>query len=276
MTGAGTQADPYIVATLSDFFAMDDLESYYKLGADIDFADYEFTNTVTLKFLELDGDNHEIRNIYCPSDTPLGVRGCDRVINTKFVNCSAYNLFYSPNYPLEFTSCVFNVALRKKMIYGSYSSTYDSCTFNVSMPNCTNANGINIITGSMTNCNIFIDVVLQGNPITSYRYLLLCSTNDVSANCTIQGKIKDETESTGTLYLFSSPIKGTACNLTVEGVVNFGLSYENSTKTSTINTDLIDEGTEIILKTNHYAVTDEQAKSAGYLNSIGFTCYEGD
>ena len=68
MTGTGTQTDPYIVMNYEDFCNMNGgSDKYYKLGADIDFAQTDRTSTsgaIGLSFKQLDGDGHTVSNFF--------------------------------------------------------------------------------------------------------------------------------------------------------------------------------------------------------------------
>lgn len=70
MKGDGTQASPYEVTTVAEFYeAVADHKSespYVKLMNDIDFNDYNYWNlkSTEINFTEFDGQNHVIKNIF--------------------------------------------------------------------------------------------------------------------------------------------------------------------------------------------------------------------
>lgn len=68
MTGTGIQTDPYIVMNYSDLCSMKGgSETYYKLGADIDFSQTERnpdSEAIEVSFKELDGNGHILKNYF--------------------------------------------------------------------------------------------------------------------------------------------------------------------------------------------------------------------
>lgn len=271
MTGAGTQADPYIVATLSDFFAMDDSTAYYKLGADIDFMGYEFTGTVTLMFLELDGDGHSVTNIYYPTGTAFMTgSNTNTFSNINFNNINVNVLFSKTSDASTFNNCTFAVIVGDKLYNGGATHTYHNCSISIKT-----INGDRLLDdANISNCNLYIDAVYTN--ISQYSARNVVKDYGTATNVTIRGKIVGNPNDDIQYNLLGPGTgNGVACNVELVDISQFFLASKASTTTCTINSTLAGD-TTITLMRNQHAITDEQAKSAGYLNSIGFTCYEGD
>ena len=69
MTGSGTAENPYIIMNADDLYSMSTTgsnETYFSLGADIDFNETDYAENFTpinLNCKKFDGNGHVIRNV---------------------------------------------------------------------------------------------------------------------------------------------------------------------------------------------------------------------
>lgn len=179
MTGTGTQADPYIPTTLSEFItAVGTSRAYVALTQDINAADDpEYTGELTSPLLFdcglLLGNGHSISGVT--------VRAESLMISTHFAN--ANNVFFK-NFAHKRTSA--NYTLTSS---GSNEMTMNGCKASIIIDDSTGGSLANY--GFMSQCN-FTDCALDVKYINPVNPIILNSTNllrstIVVRNCNICG-----------------------------------------------------------------------------------------
>lgn len=260
ITGTGTQADPYIVDTWSDFVtAVGTSGAYVEVvpGAVWDANDIapEGMPTVSVLATHIDGKGLEIKNaridqnfLDCLSTTASSIT-VENISVTNFLASSSV-IYKRGNYSLYFK----NLVLSGKQISGNtiYHYAGNSIYFNSNADNgCgffidyNNENDTYLI--NYANNVSFRDCIFNLNG----KVILGTSPNPFRAeNCYIFGEIKE--------CYFNSNSSKNILNAYADAIAGGG------TNVAVINADKCDN------ITTGTSVTDEQMKDAAYLNSIGF------
>lgn len=194
MNGTGTQADPYQVTTVAEFYeAVADHNSecpYVKLMNDIDFNDYNYWNlkSTEINFTEFDGQNHVIKNIFFKDinklfyvsttynisrtlkNTIFEVIKFDSIISSCFIN---FNSFGVENFIVncEFRAKMFSYkASASPLIMAGNNWRILNCVFNIDYYDAGYANTsiIQVSSGSagnpyMDNCEVNINLYIYIN-----------------------------------------------------------------------------------------------------------------
>lgn len=258
ITGTGTQADPYIVDTWSDFVtAVGTSGAYVEVvqGAVWDTNDIapEGMPTVNVNATHVDGKGLEIKNARidqiffdCLSTTTAGVT-VENISITNFLASSSV-IYKRGDYPLYFKNLILSgIQTSGKTIYR------------------TGGDRIYFRSNELNGCGFFIDYsggdMMNDSARIHYKdcifyldgngYLGINNAIDfVAENCYVYGKIKE-------CHFYSGSAKN-IINAYADLIANGG------TNVAIINADKCDN------VTTGTSVTDEQMKDAAYLNSIGF------
>ena len=295
-TGIGTQTDPYIVSSWADFkTAIAASGAYVVLDPDasskvIDLNGSD-TNPVTdrLDFncASLEGNGWRIRNLYFSSTADHLLNsdtGCNHEIkNLHFDNlvCNngAKSLLCMPKSTM--TACSFTGV--KYIATGCYPIAYGTSSYSCTVKSCTFAMqqlGSGILYGlatrcDFTDCNFFLDAAIaveSGRRMNAFSYCTL-------ADCLMRGSVAFSTTGSGaSVYITdgNKPMKNSFIGVDFTNTSDYTISlYPGSATAATcVVSDLIGSGISYYNGTNVYWVTEEQGKSAAYLNSIGFPVTE--
>ncbi len=290
MTGTGTQTDPYIVLNYDDFCNMTGGKGkYYRLGADIDFAQTDRkpdAGAIEVAMAGLDGDGHTVSNFF-----------------GRFIYPTERNVFLQNNNSNKIV--VKNTNFKGIYLSGGWTSlTYDySAVF--SFENCRIAFKVNdTSSGDMAKHPFFYDselkdseILLEGTsdfarPITENSMngclmkldLTFLNKNFTSTTTLFKGAISFS-GITGSIFTDNSGganyILSNANILNSYFALNFDKisSFSMSNKFSGVNFYDKEVMSNLVGKmpsaSNFYALTTEQCKSAEYLQSIDFPCSAG-
>lgn len=307
MNGTGTQADPYQVTTVAEFYeaiAKHNSECpYAKLMNDIDFNDYNYWDLkgVEIDFTEFDGQNHVIKNIYFkdidnlfyisnPEISRTLKNTIFEVIKFESINPSCFISFGSNNIESFVVNCEFRaktfkyMSSVKSLIYVGTYWRFLNCVFNIDYYDAGFTGRIfDISTNStsnypyMDNCEININLYIyrSGNNTNNINIFYTNGRSVFLRNNAIFINTYCSLSSDAKVNLFNSGCK----------VSNISLVLQNKGKQDlkTLNYGAVPQGiciydkdilgTTIIQNTtdsNLIALTTEQMKDSEYLNSIGF------
>lgn len=257
MTGTGTQEDPYVVDTWSDFVtAIGEEKAYVSLNVDIDMNEIapQGVGNITVSAELVDGKGHTISNIREDGNSMFNiVPGCT-MQNINFKNFIATSNFftYSNNSGRRyFYNCVFTGVVEggNFITQGGTSFQFDSnanagCGFNISFNN-----------GTLWNSNENYPIQFNDSNLNFKNF----NSNKLTylENCYISGNI------TKNLTILHS--KNSVFDCDVPENITITLSTANSN--ILINSDKC-KGT--VSGSGYTLVTTEQLKNAEYLESIGF------
>ena len=133
MTGDGTQSNPYTVASVSDFRALDDKNGYVVMTDDVDFNSSggreSFSSVACSGAVYFDGQGHIIRNFYQETS---GDGGLFKKFKGTFENCrisDAYILSTGSGYVGIITNsvsegCIFSNVTITGMVNGTSGNSY--------------------------------------------------------------------------------------------------------------------------------------------------------
>lgn len=274
MLGTGTVSDPYQVVTWDDLTTgINDSAAYYKLMNDFDANDYNggVWATITWDFKELDGAGYSIFNGFNtnPSITPMiSLPSVTHTLkNIGFIN------FYSTGYDTF-----------RYRATGNYR-TCENVKIEAENQRYIFSNGNNMVIMKSTishkrkspilypssdyldyqNCNVYLDFESETN--SSMPQFL--SYGRYAQNTTVRGKVKRAGTATFDWTFCNNPTN-ICVDVECEGFPTIGLGYDAGTGTSIINTDKLHGANISGLRSNHIAVTSEQMRDVGYLQSVGY------
>ena len=221
ISGVGTEANPYLVSSVSDVLAIhNDLDGYYKLTASIDMAGVEFEpigNELEGAFTgTIDGNGYSISNlnINLPDNKYVGFIGCleGTVKNLNISNVDAYGYRYVggiAGYVGE--DAVVDNCTSSGMVGGEYL---------IVDPNIGGIVGYNI--GTIFKCESHSDVSAMGGTNNSSQHIYtggIAGQNyyGIISNCTNTGEI------TGGGYDYIGGIVGHNYFSTVSDCINVGI-----------------------------------------------------
>ena len=313
MNGEGTKTSPYEVTTVAEFYeAVADNKAkcpYVKLMNDIDFNDYDYWNlkSTEIDFMEFDGQNHVIKNIFFKDidklffiststnvsrtlkNTIFEVIKFDSINSSCFidfmsfsvenfiVNCEfrAKMFSYKPSaYPLikvgnnwRILNCVFNIDYYD----GGYSnnSIIQVAPNNSYNPYMDNCEvNINLYIYKSTTNNTPIQIFNGGSNYIGYFRNIALFINTYCSSST----------STRPVYIFNN---GNASNISVvlqnKGELNLNRFYFLTNNShnylegiNIYDKDVLGTTKQSTSNSNLMALTTEQMKDPEYLNSIGF------
>lgn len=290
MTGSGTQTDPYIVMDYTDLCNMKGgNSSYYKLGADIDFAQTDRKSTdgaIIISFKELDGDGHTISNFFGRVDSSAGYNSLFKFSSTyspKIKNVNFIGIYLAGG-----------ITCMADMSGSSNSINCENCRLSIKINDTQTAKYAFFTRFNLTDCEILIegtsDLTKQITTNATKGCLIKLNLTFFNKNVTSVYTILGGTHSfcgiTGKICCPNSA--GANYKLTENTTSNsyFALSFDNITSFS-MNSNLTGVNfydKEVMANvmdslpsaSNFYALTTEQCKSAEYLQSIDFPCVSGD
>lgn len=290
MTGSGTKTDPYIVMDYMDLCSMTGGSStYYKLGADIDFAQADRNpadGAIIIGLKELDGDGHTISNFFGRIDSSAKY-------NALFKFSSAYsptikNVNFIGIYLAGGITCMIDMSATSNYIY------CENCRFSVKINDTQTAKYAFFNRFNLTDCEILIEgtaditkqITTSGTSGCLIKLNLTFFNKNITSVYTIFGGTLSFCGITGKICCPDSA--GANYKLTENTTSNsyFALNFDNITSfsmnSSLTGVNFYDKEVmanvmdSIPSASNLYALTTEQCKSAEYLQSIDFPCISGD
>ena len=311
MNGTGTQADPYQVTTVAEFYeAVADNKAkcpYVKLMNDIDFNDYDYWNLkkTEINFMEFDGQNHVIKNIFFKDIDLFYISTSTNVSRTlkntifeviKFDSITSSCFIDFMSFSVE--NFIVNCEFRAKMF--SYKASSHplirvgnnwrilNCVFNIDYYDGGYANtsiiqvaGNNSYNPYMDNCEVNINVYIHKNTTTSAGIQIFQGgTNYVGYFRNIALFINTYCSSSTSfrpIYIFQG---GKISNISVvlqnKGELDLSKFYFLSSNYNYLeginiyDKDVLGTTIQSTTNSNLMALTTEQMKDPEYLNSIGF------
>ena len=294
MTGTGTQTDPYIVMNYDDFCNMTGgSDKYYKLGADIDFAQTDRTSTsgaIGLNFKQLDGDGHTVSNFFRRVDVSDTINSLFKFSGSGAMTLQ--NIYFRGIY----------LAGGKTCFMSSISSSYT-----VTLKNCRIALKINDTSGSSNSLCIFdklnitdSELLVEGTsdymkPMTNkpvygclFRFNMTffntgyTNTKTIFDNnlsfCGITGNFicKDPSAARYILVTVNNTVSNSYFALNFDCIYSFSMT-SNFSGINFYDKEVMANAVSKMPVSDHFlALTTEQCKSAEYLQSIDFPCTSGD
>lgn len=306
MNGTGTQADPYQVTTVAEFYeAIAEHNSecpYVKLMNDIDFNDYNYWNlkSTQIDFTEFDGQNHVIKNIYFKDIDKLFYISNSKISRTlkntifeviKFesITPSCFIDFGSNDIESFVVNCEFRAKTFKYM--SSAKSLIDvgtywrflNCVFNIDYYDAGFTGRIFNMTAAGTSSNY---PYMDNCEININLYIYRSSNNIINIFNTARGALFRNNaifintycslSSDKNVYLFGNGCKvyNTSLVLQNKGKQDLkALNFINSNALQSIciyDKDVLGTTIQNTTDSNLIALTTEQMKDSEYLNSIGF------
>lgn len=257
MTGSGTQADPYIVDSWSDFVtAVGTSNAYVELAEDtvIDMDDVSPTgisSVVAIRCTQIDGKGGEIRNLYFTNNAYFQFYHEDGIMknltlsNMRRDGTGTAVFMFVYNY--TFINCIISGSFGGASVFNGARSTMQSCAFTIQAQNCYFA----VNSYSDHRCPNFINSLLKvsGTPVL--------------------------TGNPGQIFLENSLVLGTlptkyiykAIGTIIDCDVPDNTAVQVSNGKAYINSDKFGTG---VTTTRCTQLTTEQIQSSDYLFSIGF------
>lgn len=269
MTGAGTQADPYIVDNYPDFVeAAGTAGAYVEFVANtkIDMNDVSPSGVgqLTINCANIDGKNSEITNIYCTADIFLHYNHSGQscvVSHLKLTNIKMERtLIYVNAGSMTFKECVFSgisygTASSYTVVYTNTSSNSSAslsfttdelgCSLTIDAPN-----GAAFCNGYYNKCPSFYNCNLKIN----------CNILVYSSNCAVY--LENSFLSGNIKYANSIRAKYSVINTISDSVTDYSSSYIRNT--------IVNSDTATSVSQYFSSVTTAQMHNAEYLQSIGF------
>ncbi len=287
MTGTGTQDNPYIVLNYEDFCNMTGgTDKYYKLGADIDFAQTDRKSdagAIHVSMAELDGDGHSILNFFSKSYNPkeenffLHNDGSSRIVikNTNFkgIYLSGGTTCFTDKSLYFFSNCRFYIKINDTSSYENITPIFPKSGLEDSEVLVEGTSDITkpIILGNVSGCLVKLDLTFFNKYFANEIDLF----NGSISFSGIMGNIVT-VDKGGAVYTFRG---GTVLNSYFALHFDKISSFSISNSVSGINFYDKEVMANLVGKmpsaSNFYALTTEQCKSAEYLQSIDFPCSAG-
>lgn len=290
MTGTGTQTDPYIVMNYTDLCSMTGGSStYYRLGADIDFAQTDRKSTdgaILIGFKELDGDGHTISNFFGRADS-------SPKYNALFKFSSAYsptikNVNFIGIYLAGGITCMIDSSATSNSIY------FENCRLSIKINDTQTGKYSFFNRQYLTDCEILIegtaDITKQITTANTSGCLIKLNLTFFNKNitsvytilggtlsfCGITGKICCPNPSGAYYKLTDSTISNSYFALSFDNIASFSMNNSLTGVNFYDKEVMANVMDSIPTASNLYALTTEQCKSAEYLQSIDFPCVSGD
>lgn len=290
MTGTGTQTDPYIVMNYTDLCSMTGGSStYYRLGADIDFAQTDRKSTdgaILIGFKELDGDGHTISNFFGRADS-------SPKYNALFKFSSAYapkikNVNFIGIYLAGGITCMINSSATSNSIY------FENCRLSIKINDTQTGKYSFFNRQNLTDCEILIegtaDITKQITTANTSGCLIKLNLTFFNKNitsvytilggtlsfCGITGKICCPNPSGAYYKLTDNTISNSYFALSFDNIASFSMNNSLTGVNFYDKEVMANVMDSIPTASNLYALTTEQCKSAEYLQSIDFPCVSGD
>jgi len=292
MTGSGTQADPYILTTANDLYAISSVGStstYCRLGCDIDFNGTPYAENftpITLYCRELDGNGFCIRNIYVnkPSQAVKVFVLPTYNVNTRLKNLrlenieligSSISLIYTNYYnEISMHNCTFIINLRRtgttadQGLLASDNISFTSTLSTVAVRGWYNKQFAILRSGALNRSHFHLELeISEGDTSDGSQSSFL--TNCTVTDSYITGEISSASQLTGSTNMsFGCSFNN---SYTAMRYVRQNDVFWNGTMSTPCfydkelagNRDFTDGRT-------YYGLTTAQCKDADYLTSIGF------
>lgn len=311
MTGSGTTENPYIIMNVDDLYSMSTIgnnETYFQLGADIDFNDTDYAENfipINLNCRGFDGNGHIIRNVnYNNIDTTSSMfavsfdDGNIEIDNLKIENIrlTGTNVFLFANNGekcnISLTHCTF--ILNDMISLASTLPTTDNAfcimhdhNITISANYCTFAIKAEMYkfyavfqsdTLSCTQSSIEMDFVAV--PSSGTSLMPLCSSTSVSdsyffikirnnSSAVTNYEISSVTSIFSRSYFVIQELKSIS-RIYWYGSLESTCFYDKTVLSATSEKSVV-SGTSAY-SANLHGLTTEQCKDASYLRSIGFNC----
>lgn len=307
MTGTGIQSDPYIITSAEELYEISSLgdgDTYFRLGSDIDFNGTPYAEKfepIPVKFRELDGNGHCIRNIYINTLSSASVFNVIRNSNgaqTAIKNLTLENVSIMASYVNLFTSgsgsnvvnlygCTLlldlsqNVAISSNSSYGSLicnsyvTVNYELCTVSIK---ALMRNPFPLISrANFYRSHLCLDLdIISG--LSSYVQSVAVFDNSKLTDSYLTGSISYR-DSGDVNYFQIANYLCVAQNfyMAIELVGRSMFYCDMSTKTDCFfDSELMNGAVHNQYNSSNcnkfHALTTAQCKDADYLNSIGFIC----
>ena len=296
MTGTGTQTDPYIVMDYTDFCNMTGGDStYYKLGADIDFAKADrkpTDNGISINFAQLDGDGHTVSNFFRRIDISNYVNSIFRYGNGA-KSMVLQNIYFKgiylsggTTYFISGVSTSYNITLKNCRIALKINDTSGTSSGSPALFNRTKlidseiliegtSDYIKSITNSETyGCLFRFNMTFFNTGYTNTRTIF---DNNISF-CGITGNFicKDSSAARYILVTVSHTVSNSYFALNFDCIYSFSMT-SNFSGINFYDKEVMANAVSKMPVSDHFlALTTEQCKSAEYLQSIDFPCASGD
>ncbi|MDE6781434.1 MAG: hypothetical protein K2J40_08255 [Ruminococcus sp.] len=317
MNGTGTQENPYVIMNADDLYSMGTAgsnQTYFSLGADIDFNDTQYAEDfvpILLNCRKFTGNGHVIRNInYAVTDknaciftlfseeeenTPVDVEG----IKVENVRLAGKEVFIFGNnggkFSLSLERCVFVVNDMAPIVSSQATADYRHCILHD-----------NDITASVDYCTFSLNVYFQkitavfsGDTISHTQLRLEMHTNVYSGssdqyNSLFSGSSVSDSYGFINVSVYKTGSSGNVTLSSSDSIFNrsyFIIEIANQVSTvywyGTVGSTCF-YNQELLKKNNRYSslmcsdgssqfihgLTTSQCKDAAYLRSIGFNCME--
>jgi len=302
-TGTGTEADPYVVTTLTDILALEGDDIHIKIGADIDASQEEAFKEPRTSAIRLRGhiyadEMRTIANVIVETGYMIDISGGGsrypvHVENIFFKNWIHRKTGSAATIVLSYGSCN-NCCFSLEMLDSAYgykllakSGTYGSdpnvtnCAFYVKFTSgtvrrhtSTNYSMLENIVAK--NCTFQFEKLFVGSSAITFN----ASTAPLT-NCTFVGDMSVDVGETTSLQLF----KGTTTKVIFALAVTIAeestgesldISFISSDSSYPVtyvmvDSDILGENVTVTLSSStNYSLTTEQMKSEQYLTDIGF------
>ena len=294
MTGTGTQTDPYIVMNYEDFCNMNGgSDKYYKLGADIDFAQSDRTSTsgaIFVSFKQLDGDGHKVLNFFRRVDIADNSNSLFKFTGTgemtfqnnyfKGIYLSGGNACFmgsvSSSYAVTLKNCRIALKINDTSSVSSQICLLDKLKLTDSeiLVEGTSDFSKQITNATVYGCLIKLNLTFFNTGSTNTKTIF---SNDLSF-CGVTGKIicKDSNASRYVLVNANNTVSNSYFALEFDNLYSFSMTA-NLNGINFYDKEVMANAVSKMPVSDHFsALTTEQCKSAEYLQSIDFPCASGD
>ena len=314
MTGSGTAENPYIIMNADDLYSMSTAgsnETYFSLGADIDFNDTDYAENFTpinLNCKKFDGNGHVIRNVnYSLMEatasmfTVSGTEAEITIENLKIENIrlSGTSVFLfgnsGENCNILLTHCTFvlNDITTISTLTATETNKFclmhdknikiiaDYCTFAVKVSYAKLYAFLSW--DSISHTQVSIEIDFNSSLSSGNAYNAICSALNVSDSYFFMkiinksSKTNIDVSSSACIFNHSYFIFNEIKNISY---INWSGSIANACFYDKEVLNQVSESSTVKCDANYspnvYALTTEQCKNAVYLRSIGFNCMEDD
>lgn len=315
MTGSGTQDAPYIITNADELYEMETIgsdETYFQLGADIDFNDTDYAENfipINLNCKSFDGNGHIIRNVnYNNTDSTSSMfsvsfeDGNIEIDNLKIENIrlTGTNVFLFANNGekcnISLTHCTFVLNDMISLTATLPSTDNAFCIMHdhnitISASYCTFAIKIETYkfyavfqSDSLSCTQSSIELSFVSTSTSGTNLMPLCSNTSVSDSYFFI-KIKNNSSSISNYEISSEGSIFSRSYFVIQelkkvsriywyGKLESACFYDKTALLETSSGSVV-SGTGAY-SSNLYGLTTEQCKDASYLRSIGFNCVGAD
>ena len=312
MTGSGTAENPYIIMNADDLYSMSTTgnnETYFSLGADIDFNDTDYAENFTpisLNCKKFDGNGHVIRNVnYSLMEATASmftVSGTEaeitienlKIENIRLSGTSGFLFGNSGgNCNISLTHCTFvlNDITTISTLTATETNKFclmhdknikiiaDYCTFAVKVSYAKLYAFLSW--DSISHTQVSIEMDFNSSVSSGNAYNAVCSASNISDSYFFMrirnksSKTSIDVSSSACIFNHSYFIFQEIKNISYinwNGNIASACFYDNELLNQVSESSTVKCDTAYI--SNFYALTTEQCKNAAYLRSIGFNCME--